>query len=339
MLSKLSEAIPRGPEWVYEPKWDGFRAIVFKDGDSVEIASRDARPLNRYFPELVAELLTSLPDRVVLDGEVVVSDADGLDFDSLQLRVHPAESRVRMLSEQIPASFVGFDLLALGDVDHTSTPLGERRKLLKEAILGGKRAPAPDAVIDALATKAPTTLLTPQTKSADDAQDWFMRYERFGLDGVIAKRVDSVYTPGDRTMLKIKHRRTADCVVGGYRLNKTGDGIGSLLLGVYEGSSFHYVGHTSSFKAPERRALLEKLKPLEDEGSFKGGRTPGGQSRWASAKDASWFPIKPVLVCEVSFDYMQGERFRHASRFLRWRDDKKPRECTIDQLPLRRREG
>ncbi len=332
MLSKLQEDLPDGEGWLYEPKWDGFRAIVFRDGDDVFVQSRDGKPLLRYFPELPEALAAVLPERIVVDGEVVVADDKGLHFDSLQMRIHPAKSRVDMLAGEIPASFVGFDVLALGTDDLTSTPFVERRAILEES------APvtnSPDEVLAALA-KAPSVAVTPQTADRDEAAIWFDRFEAFGLDGIIAKKVDSTYKPGDRTMVKIKHHRTADVVVAGYRLSKTGDGVGSLLLGVYDGDSLQYVGHTSSFKAAERRELLAQMKKIAADESFAGGRVPGGPSRWTGGKgDMTWFPVEPILVCEVRYDYLQGYRFRHASRFLRWRTDKAPKDCTWDQLPVR----
>lgn len=323
MLSKVQEEIPSGDGWLYEPKWDGFRAIAFRDGDELHISSRDEKPLERYFPELVPALKGALPERCVVDGEVVVTRGGELDFDSLQLRIHPARSRIEKLSVEIPASFIAFDLLALGNDDLMSEPMTARRKRLEDVL------PPPSATIPGQRTEV---MLTPQTDDSEVAQRWFQDFEAFGLDGLIAKRHDLTYRPGERSMIKIKHRRTADCVVGGYRLSKTGDGIGSLLLGLYDGPVLQYVGHTSSFKAPVRRALLAQLKELEGHESFGGGRSPGGPSRWVGAQAATWVPVKPVLVCEVAYDKMQQERFRHASTFLRWRDDKKPTECTFDQL-------
>jgi ATP-dependent DNA ligase len=326
MLAKLKDAMPRGDGWLYEPKWDGFRAIAFRDGDDIALTSRDTRPIDRYFPELLDPLREALPGRCVVDGEVVISGDGGLDFDALQLRIHPAASRVTMLSETIPAAFVAFDLLALGDESLMGQPLVERRARLETALAG---APAADPA----RVRGREVFLTPQTADADEAEMWFDAYEAMGLDGVIAKQSGIVYSPGQRTMVKIKHRRTADCVVGGYRLSKAGDGIGSLLLGLYDpGGVLHYVGHTSSFKAPERRALLVELRALEGGSSFVGGRAPGGQSRWTGAAEKTWVPLDPSLVCEVSFDHMQGERFRHAATFVRWRPEKKPEDCDFAQL-------
>jgi ATP-dependent DNA ligase len=335
MLAKLKEEMPRGPGWLYEPKWDGFRAVVFRDGDDMTIVSRDSKPLERYFPELPDALKAILPKRCVIDGEVVIADEKGLDFEALLLRIHPAASRVKMLAETTPASFVAFDLLAEGTKDLCSTEMTARRSRLEKALEGFALPDEPtekDAV--AALADAPRVMLTPQTDDADEADRWFEEFERIGLDGVIAKPADLLYVPGERVMVKVKHRRTADCVIGGYRLSKAGDGIGSLLLGLYDdGGVLHYVGHTSSFKAAQRRELLAELKPLEGGTSFGGGRAPGGQSRWTGGKDVSWVQLEPKLVCEVSFDYMQGARFRHAARFVRWRPEKPPRECGFDQLP------
>jgi ATP-dependent DNA ligase len=321
MLAKLQREVPRGDGWLYEPKWDGFRAIVFYDGDEVYIGSRDERPFNRYFPELVELFEKELPRRCIVDGEIVVRREKGLDFDSLQLRIHPAESRVRMLAEQIPASFIAFDLLADEDEDLREVPFVERRRRLEE-LLGE---------IDSTRIN-----LTPQTRSGDEATGWLDSYEEAGFEGVVAKKEETTYQPGARPMIKVKVQRTADCVVGGYRLSKSGDGVGSLLLGLYDDTgTLQYVGHTSSFKAKERRELLELLRQIEGEGGFGRGRTPGGPSRWAASRDQSWVPVKPDLVCEVSFDRFQGDRFRHAATFLRWRTDKRPEECLMDQvLPL-----
>ncbi|HET7483296.1 MAG TPA: ATP-dependent DNA ligase [Actinomycetota bacterium] len=339
MLAKLQEQIPEGPGWLYEPKWDGFRAIVYKDGDELSIISRDNKPLERYFPELPAAIAAVTPPACVIDGEVVLCDEKGLDFDQLQLRIHPAASRVAMLSEQIPASFVAFDLLAEGSTDLRATPLKERRRALEKALAGAEPMPANPSIEDVISTltPAPRVALTPQTGDVAIAASWFELLENVGLDGVIAKKDDLLYEPNKRVMVKIKHKRTADCVVGAYRVHKSGDGVGSLLLGLYDDSgTLHYVGHTSSFKAKERPELLAMLKPLEGGTSFGGGRAPGGPSRWTGAKEKTWVPLKPELVCEVSFDFLQGNRFRHAATFIRWRDDKKPEECGFDQLPLRR---
>jgi ATP-dependent DNA ligase len=322
MLAKASPDIPRGAGWLYEPKWDGFRALVFFDGADVYLQSRDLKPLGRYFPELEEALKSALPGPMVLDGEIVIVGPKGLDFDALQMRIHPAESRVRMLAEQTPSSFVAFDLLAVGSDDLRQQPFGERRRRLEEE----------------LAALGAPVHVTPATDGPDRAQDWFERFEGAGLDGVIAKRLDEPYRPGLRAMLKIKHLRTVDCVVGGFRWNKGEEGrsVGSLLLGLYdEAGVLHHVGHTSSFKAAEKRALVEKLAPLvtEDESvGFGRGRTPGGPSRWTGGRDMSWVRLRPELVCEVTFDYLQGDRFRHAATFQRWRPDKPAEQCTRDQI-------
>lgn len=326
MLAKLKDELPRGPEWVYEPKWDGFRALVWRDGSEVSITSRDKRPFERYFPELIEPLAAALPEDCVVDGEIIIVSDGRLDFDGLLLRIHPAASRIKLLSEQYPARFVAFDLLAAAGRDERGSPLAERRKRLEDVIVGGR--PTPDAIIP-----DEQVSLTPQTRDVAEAEEWFEAFDRFGLDGVIAKSVDLRYRPGDRAMVKVKKLRTVDCVVGGYRLSKDRTGVGSLLLGLYdEAGTLHYVGHTSSFRAPERRRLLEELKELEGHAGFGGGRTPGGPSRWSGMRDTSWVPVKPDLVCEVSIDRMQGDRFRHAATFLRWRPEKPPRDCGFDQL-------
>jgi ATP-dependent DNA ligase len=316
MLARAAPEIPREGSWLYEPKWDGFRAIIFRDGDKVHVASRNALALERYFPELLDPLRAALPDRCIVDGEVVIATDHGLDFDALQQRIHPAASRVKMLSEQTPASVVLFDLLALGDDDLRERPLEERRRALMEAIVS-----------------SPSVGVTPQTMDAEEATQWFMRYEGAGLDGVVAKDPAGTYRPGERRWIKVKHLRTVDCVVGGFRVAKTGDGIGSLLLGLYDSDgALHHVGHTSSFDAAERRAILQQLRPLVGGESFGQGRTPGGPSRWSRSADSAWTSVAPEIVCEVSFDHLQGGRFRHASRFLRWRPDKAPRSCDFEQL-------
>jgi len=316
MLARAAPEIPDEGDWRYEPKWDGFRAIVFRDGDHVHIASRNALALERYFPELIDPLKAALPERCIVDGEVVIATDHGLDFDALQQRIHPAASRVRMLAEQTPASVVLFDLLALGDDDLRQRPLQERRTALVGAVASGT-----------------SVGVTPQTADSREATNWFMRYEGAGLDGVVAKDPAGPYRPGERRWIKVKHLRTVDCVVGGYRTATRGTGIGSLLLGLYTADGvLHYVGHTSSFDAAERRAIFEQLQPLIAEESFGHGRTPGGPSRWARAAETSWTSVRPELVCEVSFDHLQSGRFRHASRFLRWRPDKAPRDCDFGQL-------
>ena len=322
MLAKLTPAIPEGPGWHYEPKWDGFRCLVFFDGREAYLQSRDLKPLGRYFPELEERLIALLPRPLVLDGEVVIMGPNGLDFDALQLRLHPAASRVRKLAAETPSSFVAFDLLADGDEDLRPQPFEERRVRLESALAN---VPAP-------------VHLTPATRDAAVARDWFDRFEGAGLDGVIAKPLDGAYQPGVRAMAKIKHLRTVDTVVAGYRWNKGEEGrsVGSLLLGLHdEQGVLHHVGHTSSFKAEEKRALAKTLAPYvtdDETAGFGQGRTPGAPSRWSTGKDTSWVRLRPALVCEVTFDYLQGPRFRHAATFRRWRTDKPPGACTFDQL-------
>lgn len=338
MLAKLATELPTGDEWTYEPKWDGFRALVFRDGNDITIQSRDQRTLERYFPELPDFLSEHLPRRCVIDGEIVIPGSDGLDFDALLLRIHPAASRVKLLASQTPSSFVAFDLLAQGSKSLLDRSLEERRDALVAA-LGA--APPPGNKLD----KAITTFATGGARAdrfmtgswTDDvvqASTWMDTFETIGLDGIVAKARGSRYEPNKRGWVKVKPRRTADCVVGGYRLSKAGDGVGSLLLGLYgDGGILHYVGHTSSFKAQERRELLRSLKPLEGGTSFGGGRAPGGPSRWTGGKDTSWVSLEPKLVCEVGYDRMLGARFRHAVTFLRWRPERDAASCTFDQLP------
>jgi ATP-dependent DNA ligase len=327
MLAKAVDRIPTGPGWLYEPKWDGFRCLVFFDGNGIYLQSRDLKPLGRYFPELEATLPTVLPGPCVLDGEVVIALDNALSFDALQMRIHPAASRVKMLSEQTPAAFVAFDVLFASGSDLRDTPFGERRRILEAA----------------LATAQPPLFLTPATDDPALAQDWFDRFEGAGLDGVIAKAPSDPYKPGARAMLKIKHLRTVDAVVGGFRWNRGEEGksVGSLLLGLYDDQGvFHHVGHTSSFKAAEKRELVDFLAPYHaDEGDsgFGKGRTPGEPSRWTGDRDMSWVRLRPELVCEVTFDYLQGKpgpgaRFRHAATFRRWRPDKPPTACGFEQI-------
>ncbi len=322
MLSASQDEIPAGSGWRYEPKWDGFRTLVFFDGTEVYLQSRDLRPLGRYFPEVVSGLAEVLPAPVVLDGEIVVMTEHGLSFDLLQMRLHPAESRVRKLSVETPAQFVAFDLVAEGEEDLRPRPFRERHQRLQTL----------------LPADTPPLYRSPSTTDHALAVDWFHRFEGAGFDGVIAKREDAAYQPGVRALVKVKHRRTADCVVAGFRWAKDqqGTAVGSLLLGLYDASGvLHHVGHTSSFKAPEKRALVARLGPLvtEDEGQgFGHGRTPGTPSRWSSGKDVSWVRLRPVLVCEVAFDHLQGDRFRHGTTFQRWRPDKPAEDCTYDQL-------
>jgi len=337
MLAKPSDGLPDGDGWLYEPKWDGFRAIVFRDGDEVLIQSRDLKPFDRYFPELAGPLRASLPERSVVDGEVVISKNGELDFEALLLRIHPAASRVKMLAEESPASFVGWDLLALRDEDLRATPQGERRARLEEA----------------LARVDPPVHLTPATRDRTTAGDWFNRFEGAGLDGVIAKRLDAPYQPGKRAMFKIKHQRTADCVVAGFRWHKNGPGthVGSLLLGIFDDDgTLHHVGVTSSFTWDRREALATELEPLRENANeghpwrewadwasmgaadASGQRLPGATSRWNRGKDLSWEPLRPERVVEVAYDHLQGDRFRHGTTFKRWRLDKQPSDCRYDQL-------
>jgi ATP-dependent DNA ligase len=333
MLAKLSEEVPAGP-FLYEPKWDGFRAIVFRGGSEVFIQSRDLRPLDRYFPELHDALAVRLPDGSVIDGEIVIATPRGLDFDALQLRLHPAASRVAKLSKESPASFVAFDALAFGGRDLRSVPQDERRVLLEKLLEGA----------------TPPLHLTPVTRDRALAVEWLARFEGAGLDGVIAKPLHAEYEPGKRTMLKIKHARTADCVVAGFRWHKAGKGerIGSLLLGLYDDAGdLHHVGVTSAFTMAARKELAAALEPLRagaldahpwrawaDGGAGETTRMPGGQSRWSAGKDLSWEPLRIERVCEVKYDHMQGTRFRHAAIFLRWRPDKPPSACRYDQLEV-----
>src|SRR5438128_440542 len=337
MLSSAAVGLPGGDGWLFEPKWDGFRTLVFRDGDEILLQSRDEKPMNRYFPELEAPLARSLPERCVVDGEVVIVGAAGLDFEALLLRIHPAASRVKLLAEQSPASFVAWDLLALGDEDLREAPLSERRERLERA----------------LADDAPSVHLSPATRDRAVAEDWFRRFEGAGLDGVMAKRLDEPYRPGQRTMIKIKHSRTADCVVAGFRWHKNGEGtmVGSLLLGLYDDEgTLHHVGVAAAFTDATRRQLVAELAPLrenalerhpwrdwaeaQEEANAKMQRLPGASSRWNRGKDLSWEPLRPERVCEVGYDHMQGTRFRHAAQFVRWRLDKRPEDCRYDQLEV-----
>ncbi len=332
MLARLEKELPRGSDWVYEPKWDGFRAMAFCDGDDVHIESRDGRVLQRYFPEVATVLAEALDRPCVIDGEIILARADGLAFDSLLQRIHPAASRIAKLATETPASFVAFDVLAERHQDLREQPLHDRRARLLDI-----SGPPADAAGIA-SSQGPSLVTTPQTNDADTALEWFRELEDVGLDGVVGKRLDERYVAGKRVMVKIKHERTIDCVVGGYRLAKSGDGVGSLLLGLYNSSgTLHYVGFTSAFPARQRKELLDILGPLEGGESFGAGRTPGGPSRWNRGQDVSWISLEPSLVCEVAFDYMQGDRFRHGARWLRWRPDKPPLECTFEQLPPRQR--
>ena len=331
MLAKSVRSIPSGAS--YEPKWDGFRSICFRDGDEVELGSRNERPMTRYFPELVAAVKAELPERCVIDGEIVIATDHGLDFEALQQRIHPADSRVRILAEKTPASFIAFDLLALGEQDYTGLPFSERRA----------------ALVDALADAGPSIHVTPATTDLDTAQRWFDEFEGAGLDGVIAKPLTLTYQPDKRVMFKIKHERTADCVVAGYRVHKSGsDAIGSLLLGLYQDSGpsagqLASVGVIGAFPMAERRRLFVDLQPLVT--SFEGHpwnwaaheageRTPRKNefSRWNAGKDLSFVPLRPERVVEVRYDHMEGQRFRHTAQFSRWRPDRDPRSCTYEQL-------
>ena len=337
MLAKASDGLPAGEGWLYEPKWDGFRAIVFRDGDEVLIQSRDLKPLDRYFPELNAPIRAAFPERCVIDGEVVISSDGELQFEALLLRIHPAASRVKMLAEESPASFVAWDLLALGDEDLRSVPQGERRARLETAFAGVE----------------PPIHLTPATRDRALASDWFDRFEGAGLDGVVAKRLDAPYQPGKRAMLKIKHQRTADCVVAGFRWHKNGPGthVGSLLLGLFDDAAkLHHVGITSTFTWDKREALAKELEPWRVDAveghpwrewaewaqmgaaDASGQRLPGATSRWNRGKDLSWEPLRAERVVEVAYDHLQGDRFRHGTTFVRWRDDKAPADCRYDQL-------
>jgi ATP-dependent DNA ligase len=327
MLAKLIDQIPAGEGFLFEPKWDGFRALVFRGADDVYIQSRDLKPLDRYFPELHDALLERLPPGSVVDGEIVIAGPDGLDFDALQMRLHPAASRVAKLARACPASFVAFDLLAVNGETITAQPQRDRR-----------------AALEALLTHvSPPVYLTPMTRDRDTAVEWLERFEGAGLDGVIAKPEDAPYQPGKRAMLKIKHARTADCVVAGFRWHKHGAGlVGSLLLGLFDDRGvLQHVGVTSSFTMARRKELAEELEPLRKDalrehpwGESNAGRMPGGHSRWSAGKDLSWEPLRIERVCEVKYDHMQGDRFRHAATFLRWRADKAPRECTYGQLEV-----
>ncbi len=332
MLAKLTEEIPATGDFLFEPKWDGFRSIVFRGNDDVFIQSRDLKPLDRYFPELHEMFLERLPRGCVLDGEIVIATPRGLEFDTLQMRLHPAASRVTKLAKETPASFVAFDALAIGGRSLMEAPQLERRTQLESL----------------LASAEPPLHLTPMTRDRGLAVDWLKQFEGAGLDGVIVKPADGTYQPGKRAMIKVKHARTADCVVAGFRWHKSGaDTVGSLLLGLYDARGrLQHVGVTSSFTMATRKALAKELEPLRKnalenhpwrEWASEGAemtRMPGGQSRWSAGKDLSWEPLRIERVCEVKYDHMQGDRFRHAAVFQRWRPDKPPKDCGYDQLEV-----
>ena len=328
MLAKLEPEIPRGEGWRYEPKWDGFRAIVFKDRTEIRLGSRGQKEMQRYFPELVKALADALPDRCVVDGEIVVAWDGVLDFEVLQQRIHPADSRVQRLARETPASFVAFDLLAEGSKDLTKRPLSDRWDRLSSMVKPRSTA----VTMRSILTPKTKVVLTPQTRKADEAEGWFDELEASGLDGVIAKRDDLTYQAGKRAMVKVKHQRTIDCVVGGYRIHKSGEGLGSLLLGLYDSDGvLHHVGAAGAFSTATRREMIDILKPLEGGEGFPGGVILGGPSRWRQ-QEKDWIPLKPKLVCEVAYDHFQGGmRFRHLAQFLRWRPDRKPKDCTFDQ--------
>jgi ATP-dependent DNA ligase len=334
MLAKAATKLPTGEGFYYEPKWDGFRCIVFRDGDDVELGSRNERPLTRYFPEVVAAVKEALPERCVVDGEIVVPQGDRLHFESLLQRIHPAESRVNLLAEQTPAHFVAFDLLAVGDESLLESPFGERQARLREVVGAGTER----------------VHVTALTQDADVAQRWFQEFEGAGLDGVVAKAADLPYGPDQRLMVKVKHVRTADCVVAGFRWHKSGPVVGSLLLGLYDDAgSLQHIGVSASFPMARRAELVEELAPYRAD-ALDGhpwqdwanaqvqadgeNRMPGAVSRWNAKKDLSWVPLRPELVVEIKYDQLEGRRLRHTGHFLRWRPDKSPRQCTYDQLDV-----
>ena len=332
MLAKRVSELPVGENCLYEPKWDGFRTLVFRDERELLLQSRDEKPMNRYFPELVAALEASLPERVVLDGELVVAQDGMLDFDALQMRLHPAASRVKLLAEKTPSAIVFFDILCDGDRDLRQVPFAERRERLAELI----------------APLRPPVHLTPATKDRALAEDWFRRFEGAGLDGVIAKPLDGTYEPNRRVMFKVKHERECDCVVAGFRWHKQGHGeaVGSLLLGLFDdGGALQHVGVCASFTNAKRRELTTFLEPYRKNAladhpwsdwaaASPSGRMPGGQSRWSQGKDLSWEPLRPELIVEVGYDHLQSGRFRHTAQFRRWRTDKRPADCTYSQLEV-----
>jgi len=331
MLAKLARELPEGDGLYYEPKWDGFRCIVFRDGEDLELGSRNEKPMTRYFPELVESLKANLPDRCVVDGEIVIATDHGLDFEALQQRIHPAASRVKKLAVETPSSFVAFDLLALDDRDLREESFVERRAALEKLRKGFR----------------PPVYLTPATKDPAVAGEWFNRFEGAGLDGVVVKKSAQPYRENERTMVKVKHQRTCDCVVGGFRWHKSGGVIGSLLLGLYDDAeNLNHVGVAGAFTMARRKELVDELAPYR-ENALEGhpwagwadaitasGGMPGGLSRWSQGKDLSWEPVRAELVCEVAFEHMQGLRFRHAAHFQRWRPDREPASCTYDQLDV-----
>ncbi|AYY15491.1 ATP-dependent DNA ligase [Actinobacteria bacterium YIM 96077] len=330
MLAKSAKKIPSGMH--YEGKWDGFRSIIFRDGDEVEIGSRNERPMTRYFPEVVEAAREHLPPRCVVDGEIIIVTGDHLDFERLLDRIHPADSRVRELAERTPASFLAFDLLALGDVNSMEHPFEQRR----------------EALVGALADAGPPVHLAQATTDETEARRWFDQFEGAGLDGLIAKGLNDPYRPGERTLVKVKHDRTADCVVAGFRWHKSGGVVGSLLLGLYDDAgTLQFIGVSSAFPMKRRAELVEELAPYRmDAGALaehpwadwaraeahEGARLPGNQSRWNAGKDLSWEPLRPELVVEVAYDHMQGTRLRHTAQFRRWRTDRDPKSCTYEQL-------
>ena len=337
MLAKRVSELPPGEGWIFEPKWDGFRTLIFRDGDEVFIQSRDEKPLNRYFPELLEPLKVQLPERCVLDGEIVIVGTEGLEFETLQMRLHPAASRVKKLSIETPASVVFFDLLCEGDKSLCDVAFAKRRARLEIVLKKAK----------------PPFHLTPATTDRDLAADWFRRFEGAGLDGVVAKSMDGTYEPNKRTMLKVKHERECDCVVAGFRWHKLGGktALGSLLLGLYDDNgSLEHVGVCASFTNDKRRELVKFLAPYrkdaleghpwrawaeaDSQPEDDGHRRPGMESRWSAGKDLSWEPLRPELVVQVAYDHMQGDRFRHTAQFRRWRTDKRPRDCTFEQLEV-----
>ena len=337
MLAKRVDEVPAGDTWIFEPKWDGFRALIFRDGEEILIQSRDEKPLNRFFPELLDPLRSGLPTRCVLDGEIVIVKNNGLDFEELQLRLHPAASRVRLLSQTSPASIVFFDVLCEDGRDLCGEPFQRRRQVL-ESLLASAAAPIH---------------ITPATSDSSVASDWFRRFEGAGLDGVMAKPASGTYEPDKRVMFKVKHERDCDCVVAGFRWHKKGErtAVGSLLLGLFDDSgALQHVGVCASFSTEKRLELTEFLAPYREDAltghpwkqwaehgpaiAETGQRMPGGQSRWSQGKDLSWEPLRPELVVEVAYDHMQGSRFRHTAQFRRWRQDKKPSDCTFEQLEV-----